>query len=126
MDMTKFNVIIVEDNEDDLLLMLIALKKAGCAPNYTRVQTRPELEAALKDKQWQLVISDHAMPAFSAPEALEVLKESGRDLPFIIVSGTIDEEFAATVMDKGADDYIDKSDLSGLLPAVKRVLEKVT
>ncbi len=122
--MNSLNVIIVEDNEDDLLLMLIALKKAGCAPNYTQVQTRPELEAALQDEQWQLVISDHAMPAFSAPEALEVLKDSGRKLPFIIVSGTIDEKFAATIMDNGADDYIDKGALSGLLPAVKRVLEK--
>ncbi len=122
--MNSLNVIIVEDNEDDLLLILLALKKAGYAPNYTCIQTRPELEAALQDEQWQMVISDHAMPRFSAPEALEVLKESGCNLPFIIVSGTINEEFAATMMDKGADDYIDKGDLSGLLPAVERLLGK--
>ncbi len=73
-DMTHFSVIIVEDNEDDLLLMLIALKKAGYAPIYTHVQTRSEFEATLQDEQWQLVISDHAMPRFSAPEALQVLK----------------------------------------------------
>ncbi len=68
--MTELNVIIAEDNEDDLLLLLIALKNAGYSPNYTHVQTRSELEAALQDEQWQLVISDHAMPQFSAPEAL--------------------------------------------------------
>jgi CheY-like chemotaxis protein len=99
--MITLNVIIVEDNEDDLLLMLIALKNGGYAPNYTQVQTRSELEAALLDEQWQLVISDHVMPQFSAPEALEVLKESGRNLPFIIVSGTIEEKLAATLVENG-------------------------
>ncbi len=53
--MKHINVIIVEDNEDDLLLMVIALKKAGYAPTYTHVQTRSELEAALQDIQWQLI-----------------------------------------------------------------------
>ncbi len=120
--MTKLNVIIVEDNEDDLLLMLIALKKAGYAPNYIHVQTRPELEAALQGEQWQLVISDHAMPCFSAPEALEVLKTSGRNLPFIIVSGTIEEKLAAKLIKNGAEAYIEKRNLTQLPPAVERVL----
>ncbi len=122
--MNHLNVIIVEDNEDDLLLILLALKKAGYEPNYTQVQTRTGLEAALQDKHWQVVISDHSMPTFSAPEALETLQKSGRKLPFIIASGTIDEEFAATIIENGADDYINKNDLSGLVPAVKRVLAK--
>ena len=122
--MRSINIIIVEDNEDDLLLILLALKKAGYEPNYTQVQTRTELESALQNKDWQVVISDHSMPTFSAPEALETLQESGRKLPFIIASGTIDEEFAATIIENGADDYIDKNDLSGLVPAVKRVLAR--
>ncbi len=120
--MKSLNTIIVEDNEDDLLLILLALKKAGYEPNYIHVQTRPELEAALQNMQWQLVISDHAMPCFSAPEALEVLKESGRDLPFIIVSGTIEESFAADLIKNGAEGYIDKRNLAGLPPVVERVL----
>ncbi len=122
--MTELNVIIVEDNEDDLLLLLIALKNAGYKPNYTHVQTRSELEAALQGEQWQLVISDHAMPQFSAPEALEVLKESGRDLPFIVVSGTIDEEFAAKLIESGAECYIDKRCLKQLPPAIEHVLAR--
>jgi CheY-like chemotaxis protein len=63
--MTELSVIIAEDNKDDLLLVLIALKNAGYAPNYTHVQTRSELEAALQDEKWQLVMSDHTMPQFS-------------------------------------------------------------
>ncbi len=120
--MKQINVIIVEDNEDDLLLMLISLKKAGYAPTYTHVQTRSELEAALQDIQWQLIISDHVMPHFSAPEALQVLKESGRNLPFIIVSGTIEEKLAAKLIETGAEGYIGKSNLTQLPPAVERVL----
>jgi len=122
--MTKLNAIIVEDNEDDLLLVLIALRKAGYVPNYTHVQTRSELEAALQGEHWQLVISDHAMPCFSAPEALEVLKISGRNLPFIIVSGTIKEELAAKLIKKGAEVYINKRNLTQLPSAVEHVLAR--
>ncbi len=120
--MIQFNVIIAEDNEDDLLLLLIALKNAGYTPNYIQVQTRSELEAALQNEQWQLVISDHSMPAFSAPEALQVLKESGRNLPFIVVSGTIEEELAAKLIENGAKYYVDKRHLTQLPPILERVL----
>ncbi len=120
--MKQVNVIIVEDNEDDLLLMIIALEKAGYAPRYINVQTRSELETALLDEQWQLIISDHSMPAFSAPEALEVLQESGRNLPCIIVSGTIDERLGAKLIESGAKHYIEKWDLKKLPPAVESVL----
>ena len=122
--MNPLNVIIVEDSEDDLVLILRALKKAGYEPSYTRVETAAGLKDALADDNWQMVISDHSMPAFSAPEALETLKESGRNLPFVIASGTIDEKFAATIIENGADDYVDKRDLSSLVSAVKRVLTK--
>ncbi len=120
--MDPLKVIIVEDSEDDLILMLRALKKAGYEPCYTMVETHDGLREALGDERWQLIISDHSMPAYSAPEALKTLQESGRSLPFIIVSGTIDEVFAAFIIENGANDYIDKGDLSGLGPAIKRLL----
>jgi diguanylate cyclase (GGDEF)-like protein len=115
-------VIIVEDSEDDLLLILRALKKGGFETVYTRVETKENLQSALGDDQWQVIISDHAMPCFSAPEALRILKESGRDLPFIIVSGTIGEDIAVESMHTGAHDYIMKGNLSRLAPAVEREL----
>jgi len=122
--MSLLRVIIVEDSEDDLLLMLRALKKGGYEPIYTRVDTREGLQKALENVRWELIISDHAMPRFSAPEALEVLKESGRDLPFIIVSGTIGEDVAVKAMKAGAHDYIMKDNLSRLAPAVGRELRE--
>ncbi len=122
--MTLIRAIIVEDSEDDLLLLLRALKKGGYEIIYTRVETSEDLEKALTDESWQLVISDHAMPRFSAPEALQVTKESGRDLPFIIVSGTIGEEIAVEAMRSGAHDYIMKDNLARLAPAIERELRE--
>jgi diguanylate cyclase (GGDEF)-like protein len=123
--MSFVKLIIVEDSEDDLLLVLRALKKGGFDPAYTRVDTEEGLRKALEDDSWQMVISDHAMPRFSAPEALEVVKKSGRDLPFIIVSGTIGEEIAVSSMRGGAHDYIMKDNLARLAPAVARELREV-
>lgn len=120
--MSLLRVIIVEDSEDDMLLLLRALKKGGYELIHIRVETRAGLEEALKDERWQIIISDHAMPRFSAPEALEVLKESGRDIPFIIVSGTIGEDVAVKAMKTGAHDYIMKVNLSRLAPAIEREL----
>ncbi len=122
--MSLLRVIIVEDSEDDLLLLLRALKKGGYEPIYNHVETREGLQEALKDDRWEIIISDHAMPRFSAPEALEVLKESGKDLPFIIVSGTIGEDVAVNAMKSGAHDYIMKDNLSRLAPAVDRELRE--
>ncbi len=120
--MSLIRVIIVEDSDDDMLLVLRALKKGGYEPVHIRVETREELQKALRDDNWQIIISDHAMPKFSAPEALKVLKESGRDIPFIIVSGTIGEDVAVEAMKTGAHDYIMKDNLVRLAPAVEREL----
>ncbi|MDY6827018.1 MAG: diguanylate cyclase [Bacillota bacterium] len=120
--MPLLRAIIVEDSEDDLFLMVRALKKGGFDIVYTRVDTAKGLQNALKDDKWQIVISDHAMPVFSAPEALQILKKSGRDLPFIIVSGTIGEEVAVAAMKAGAHDYIMKDKMARLAPAVEREL----
>ncbi len=122
--MTLVRAIIVEDSEDDLLLILRALKQGGLDLEYTCVETETAFKGALEDDKWQLVICDHAMPAFSAPEALCALNQSGRDLPFIIVSGTIGEDVAVKAMKSGAHDYIMKDNLSRLAPAVERELRE--
>ncbi len=120
--MKELNVIVVEDSEDDLIMILRALKKVGYNHSCIQVETAAGLKGALTNEKWQLVISDHSTPVFSAPEALNVLQESGRSLPFIIVSGRIDENFAATLIEKGADGYVDKGELSDLGTELKRAL----
>ncbi len=120
--MILLKLIIVEDSEDDALLLSLELKRGGYQVEYLRVETSEELRTALKNDQWDLIISDHVLPDFSAPEALNVLKESGLDLPFIIVSSIIDQDIAVAAMKAGAHDYIMKDNLARLIPLVERAL----
>ena len=78
------------------------------------------MRAALARQSWDIVLSDYDMPAFSAFAALAVLNDSGQDIPFIIVSGTIGEETAVEAMRSGAQDYMIKGNVARLLPAIQR------
>jgi len=115
-------VLNVEDSEDDALLILRELKKGGYDPQVKRVFTRKDMSAALSGGRWDLVISDYVMPHFSGLEALKLLKDSGLDLPFIIVSGKIGEDVAVEAMKAGAHDYILKDNPARLVPAIQREL----
>ena len=120
----KLAVLIVEDSESDAELILRALQKAEYEVVSEQVETAEELEAALGDRAWDVVVSDYNLPQFSSPAALELLKRSGQDIPFIIVSGTIGEEMAVQMMKAGAHDYVLKDNLVRLAPAVARELEQ--
>jgi PAS domain S-box-containing protein len=123
--MTKpLKILIVEDAEDDMFLLLRELRRAGYDPVYERVETAADMKAALEQRQWDLIISDYLMPRFSGLGALAVLKETGLDLPFIIVSGNIGEDIAVNAMKAGAHDYIIKGNLARLIPAVERELRE--
>jgi signal transduction histidine kinase len=117
-------VLFVEDSEPDTLLLLRALQRGGFQTIHERVATARELRAALEKKAWDLILADHAMPGFSAPEALALVKRAGLDIPFIIVSGHIEEEMAVSAMQAGAHDYIMKDRLARLVPAVARELRE--
>jgi signal transduction histidine kinase len=116
------NVLIVEDNEDDAQLVKRELQKKGFAPEISRVDSGPLLRAALIERQWDVVISDHSMPGFSGDEALSLVKLFDPDLPVIVVSGTRNEEHAVEAMRSGARDFIVKSRLHRLAPVVEREL----
>lgn len=118
------HVLIVEDSEDDTLLVLRELRRGGYTLDYTRVDTASAMLAALDRQVWDLVIADYTLPAFSAPAALSLLQRLQRDLPFIIVSGTIGEETAVAAMKAGAHDYLTKNNLTRLVPAVERELRE--
>jgi PAS domain S-box-containing protein len=123
--MTKpLHILIVEDSDDDVLLLLRELGKAGYDVISRRVETAEQMRAALGEGIWDLVISDYVLPRFSGTGALQVMKESGLDLPFIIVSGNIGEEIAVKAMKAGAHDYLMKGNLKRLTPAVERELEE--
>jgi two-component system, NarL family, sensor histidine kinase UhpB len=118
-------VLFVEDSEDDTMLLLRRLRKGGYDPIWERVDTPADMEAALDGASWDLVISDHSMPAFSSSAALGLLRRKGFvDLPFIIVSGQIGEDAAVAAMKAGAHDYLMKDDLARLNSAIERELRE--
>ena len=117
--------LIVEDCESDAALLLAELEQAGYEITYERVQTAEAMREALGRAQWDVVLSDYSLPQFSAPAALEVLKATGHDLPFIIISGTIGEDTAVTALKSGAHDYLVKGRLARLIPALERELRDV-
>jgi PAS domain S-box-containing protein len=121
---SHLHVLVVEDLEDDMLLMLRELRRGGYTVDYLRVETSAEMQGALDRQPWDIVIADYTLPKFSAPEALQLLQHQHRDLPFIIVSGTIGEETAVKAMKAGAHDYITKGNLTRLVPAVERELRE--
>lgn len=120
----SLRVLIVEDSEFDAQIMVTLLRKGGYEVSFERVENAEALRAALKSRSWQLILADYNLPSFNAPAALEVLKESGLDLPFIIVSGGIGEDIAVACMKAGAHDYLMKGNLHRLAPAVERELRE--
>ncbi len=98
--------LIVEDSDDDLVLLLRELRRGGFAPAWVQVQTAADFRAALDHGGWDVVFSDYQLPQFNAPAALDVLQQSGYDLPFIVVSGTVGEATAVDMMRAGAHDYV--------------------
>ena len=115
-------LLIVEDSDSDARLVMRTLRQGGYEPRWRRVEDAAGLQAALAGEDWELVISDYAMPTFDGLAALKLVQDSGRDLPLIIVSGTIGEDVAVTAMKAGAHDYLMKGHLTRLTSAVQREL----
>ena len=88
------------------------------------MDTLADYKEALKNSSWDCVISDYALPLFTGLDALTLFKETGLEIPFIIVSGAIGEETAVTAMKAGVHDYLMKSKLNRLVPALERELRE--
>jgi signal transduction histidine kinase len=117
-------VLQVEDSASDAALIARLLEKAGYMLYATRVESAEGMRQALAEQDWDVVIADHQLPDLDAPAALRMLQETGRDIPFIVVSGTIGHEAAVTMMKSGAHDYLLKENLARLAPAVERELKE--
>ena len=120
----KIRVLIIEDNTDDSILEIDEIKRGGFDIVYEQIETRAAMREALRNKSWDFIISDYSLPQFSGLDALNELKESGLDIPFVLISGTIGEDTAVAAMKAGAHDYIMKNNLSRLVPAFDRELKE--
>ncbi len=115
-------VLIVEDSAIDYDFLAETLRRQGLAVHTHRVDSAADMARALADSPWDAVISDHHLPGFSSSGALETLRNSGLDLPFLIVSGTIGEDVAVEAMHRGADDYLVKGRLARLGAALEHAI----
>jgi len=114
----------VEDSADDAELILRQLRQGGFEVQALRVETAEAMREALETGEWDIIFSDYQVPGFGGLQALEVLKASGLDIPFILISGAVGEEIAVSVMKSGAHDYLQKGHLARLAPAVERELKE--
>jgi PAS domain S-box-containing protein len=120
----SLRVLIAEDSEQDTRLLVRELRRGGYELDYKRVDTAAGLTEALRNGTWQIILCDYAFPQFSGDAALRIVKETGADIPFIFVSGTMREEKAVEAMKAGAHDYVMKDNLARLAAAVDRELKE--
>lgn len=116
-------VLMVEDNRHDVDLCMHELRRSDFQPTSRTVQTPDDLQAELARGAWDVVLSDYTMPGFNAIEALEIVRRNDAEVPFIVVTGTLDEETAVDCLKRGADDYVLKENLARLGPAVQQSLK---
>ncbi|HWD92080.1 MAG TPA: response regulator [Verrucomicrobiae bacterium] len=110
-------VLILEDCDEDLFFLLRKLEGCGYQPDYERVCTEAATREALGRRPWDIIVSDSSLPGFDGMEALAIAREMKLNIPFILLSGMIYPEKAATAMEAGAFDCVPKNNLD-LLPAV--------
>ena len=121
--MSQFRFLFVEDQPVDAEMAIRVLSKNNIEFEYRRVDTEEELIAELENFKPDLVISDYSMPVFDGMKALKICKEMIPELPFIILTGSINEETAVKCMKAGANDYLLKDNMTRLPFAVIEALK---
>ena len=113
-------ILILEDIKTDLELNVRVLKKElNRKFEYKHAKNKTEFIQFLNDYNPDIILSDYQLPAFTGLEALNLTLETKRDIPFIIITGSINEETAVSCMKAGAWDYVIKDKLIRLVPASK-------
>jgi PAS domain S-box-containing protein len=121
---SPLRILLLEDDITDAELVCELLEQDHFGCDVTRVQTRSEFVAALRCKTIDLILADYKLPTFDGLSALNLVLKDCPDLPFIFVSGTLGEEVAVEALKIGATDYVLKTGLSRLVPAVRRALRE--
>lgn len=123
------NILLLEDSRDDVELIERELRRSGLQFTLTVVKKKEEFQKALSEIQPDIVLSDHSLPQFNSIEAMQIWKlfqhEHNVSIPFILITGSVSEEFAVQTIKAGAHDYILKDRLKRLPTSVKNALDKV-
>ena len=121
----QLRLLLVEDDPGDAGLIERQFSKSGYTIDSRRVDSPSEMMAALNERVWDGIICDYRLPQFTALDALEIWRNSGLDTPVLVVSGALGEEHAVEIMRAGAHDYIHKSRLERVPPALERARREV-
>jgi formate hydrogenlyase transcriptional activator len=121
---SKLRILHLEDDPADAELVQETLATENILCDTTRVTTEGELRTALQQGGFDLMLADYTLPSFDGLSALRILREQKAELPFIFVSGTLGEEVAIEALKIGATDYVLKTRLSRLAPAIRRALRE--
>ncbi len=119
-------MLIIEDSEDDAHLITGELQRGGFAPTFTRVESAGDLDRALALEEFDVIIADYSLPQFTGMAALRIVQDTGRDIPFLLVSGSVAESTIVDAMRAGARDYVMKENLTRLPLAVRRELAEAS
>jgi signal transduction histidine kinase len=120
----ELRILILEDVEEDAELVDYALKREKFVFTRIRVDTREQFTDALDSFNPDVILSDHSLPQFNSLEALKICQSKKLDIPFILVTGAVSEEFAVNCLKRGADDYVLKTNLSRLPLAIRYALRQ--
>ena len=121
---TTLQLLLLEDNPEDAALIQLTLKRAGIIFSAIVASDETEFLEALKENKFHAVLADNALPQYNSMEALELVRATNPHVAFILVTGTVSEEFAVKVIKQGADDYILKTNLTRLPSAITGAVQK--
>jgi CheY-like chemotaxis protein len=124
-DMNTLKILLLEDSPDDADLIERALQKKEFRFNMLRVDCSDEFILSLQMFKPDVILSDHSLPQFNSIEALHFLQHSDLKIPFILVTGTVSDDFALRCLEEGAHDYVLKNDLEELAFVITSALQKV-
>ena len=117
-------ILLVEDAEEDAQLQFSALERSGLSFEARQVQTEAEFLVQLAAFGPDIIVSDYSIPGFGGMHALEIARQHGPDVPFVFVSGAMGEDNAVESLRRGATDYVLKTNLARLAPALTRAIEE--
>ncbi|HKB45247.1 MAG TPA: response regulator [Chitinophagaceae bacterium] len=120
----EYKLLLLEDNPDDAALIGKLLERSGMKFSSILASDEKEFLKAIGENQFDAVLADNALPQYSSMEALNLIKKKNPDTAFILVTGTVSEEFAVNIIKQGADDYILKTNLTRLSAAINKAVEK--
>ena len=120
----ELKLLLLEDDPDDAALIQTLLRRSGMQFRAEVASDEKEFLAAVQNKGYDAVLADNALPQYSSLKALELIRATNPHVAFILVTGTVSEEFAVNIIQQGADDYILKTNLTRLPAAINNAIEK--